>query len=160
MGNFYGGNMFKNYVNAQIKFGTNQDKTPSARLSSLRQEHTNFELNYYLELPNDTKAIREAIAPQVEVAQSVITSVNSAFADKCDDEKRYKQVKAQIKNWEKTLRGSCQQIVAVVNQKGFTPDPTNSSPIAFSTISDSSSRDVSVLDLAAAIITFYNSLGA
>lgn len=106
------------------------------------------------------EAIREAIAPQVEVAQSVITSVSSAFADKCDDEKRYKQVKAQIKNWEKTLRGSCQQIVAVVNQKGFTPDPTNSSPIAFSTISDSSSRDVSVLDLAAAIITFYNSLGA
>lgn len=106
------------------------------------------------------EAIRETIAPQVEVAQSVITSVSSAFADKCDDEKRYKQVKSQIKNWEKTLRGACQQIVAVVNQKGFTPDPTNSSPIAFSTISDSSSRDVSVLDLAAAIITFYNSLGA
>ena len=106
------------------------------------------------------EAIRQAIAPQVEVAQSVITSVGSAFAEKCDEEKRYKQVKTQIKNWEKTLRGACQQIVAVVNQKGFTPEPTNSSPIAFSTISDSSSRDVSVLDLAAAIITFYNSLGA
>ena len=67
MGIFYGGNMFKNYVNAKIKFGTNQDKTPSARLSSLRQEHTNFELNYYLELPNDTKAIREAIEHHVKM---------------------------------------------------------------------------------------------
>lgn len=67
MGNFYGGNEFKNYVNAKIKFGTNQDATPCRRMGSLRKEHTNFEMNYYLELPNDTKAIREAIEHHVKM---------------------------------------------------------------------------------------------
>ena len=36
-------------------------------MGSLRQEHTNFELNYYLELPNDTKAIREAVEHHVKM---------------------------------------------------------------------------------------------
>lgn len=111
--------------------------------------------------PSDPRAaVRQAIEPQLEVATSIIESAATAFQNKCDETKRYKQVKEQIKNWEKTLRGACQQIVAVVQAKNFVPEPTNSSPIAFKTIRECSSRDVSVLDLAAAIITFYNSLGA
>lgn len=111
--------------------------------------------------PNDPReAVRLAIEPQVEVAKSLITSVTEAYKDDCAKTKKFKEMKQQIKNWEKTLRGACQQIQAVVEAKHFDPTPENSSPIAYKTIRHSSSRDLSALDLCAAIITFYNSLGA
>lgn len=104
--------------------------------------------------------IRSSIESGVNIAKSVILeSIPTAFKDNCDKSKKIATMEDQIKNWEKTIRGTCQQIVAVVENKNFIPDKTNCSPRAYKKIRMSDSRDLSVLDLCAAIIVFHNSLG-
>lgn len=103
--------------------------------------------------------VKKSIEPQVDVANSVITSIKDAFEDNCDQSKKIANMEDQIKNWEKTIRGACEQIVITVKNKGLKIDKTICSPRAFKKISNSSSRDLSVLDLCASIIVFFNSLG-
>lgn len=102
--------------------------------------------------------VHNAIEAQVEVANSLISSIEDAFADNCNRSKKMMNMEDQVKNWEKQARGACQQIVSVVENKKFMPDKTNSSPRAYKKIRNSDSRDLSVIDLCAAIIVFYNSL--
>lgn len=107
---------------------------------------------------NPRQAVSEAIKAQVEIASSMIDSIKDAFEDECGQTKKIGNMEDQIKNWEKTIRGACQQIVAVVENKKFVIDKTVCSPRAYKKIQNSSSRDLSVLDLCAAIIVFHNSL--
>lgn len=67
MGVYYGGDAFLNYINKKFKLGVSKEKTPAKRLSTLRQEHTNFELYCYLPLIDDTKAEREALEAHVKM---------------------------------------------------------------------------------------------
>lgn len=104
--------------------------------------------------------IRSSIESGVNIAKSIILeSIPTAFKDNCGKSKKIGTMEEQIKNWEKTIRGTCQQIVSVVENKNFIPDKTNCSPRAYKKIRMSDSRDLSVLDLCAAIIVFHNSLG-
>lgn len=104
--------------------------------------------------------IRSSIESAVDIAKSVILeSIPTAFRNDCEKSKKIATMEDQIKNWEKTIRGTCQQIVSVVENKNFIPDSTNCSPRAYKKIRMSDSRDLSVLDLCAAIIVFHNSLG-
>ena len=65
----------------------------------------------------------------------------------------------QVKNWKKQIRGACDQVVSVVESSGIELTKMNSSPKALTKIKNSTSRDLSVLDLCIAIIVFSNSLG-
>lgn len=103
-------------------------------------------------------SLSESIKPMIEVAESVMLSVNEAFVDKCGGTKKIVNMEDQIKHWEKQIRGACEQIVTTVETKGFIIDKTKCSPRAFKKIKNSSSRDLSVIDLCASIIVFYNSL--
>lgn len=129
---------------------------------------------------NISKAVKEAIKPQVDIAVSTINSLKDAYADNCNNAKELSLMVDQIKNWEKTIRGACQSIVNTVNTKKlFKTDERGEwvkgengkylawngkqmnqvfSPKAFSWIKDNDSRDRSTLDLCAAIIVFYNSI--
>ena len=78
----------------------------------------------------------------------------------------------QIKNWEGTIRGACRTIAATVENKKMIKRNENGKYIAwdgrelkkicsgkaYGMIINEDSRDRSTLDLAAAIIVFYNSL--
>ena len=104
--------------------------------------------------------IRSSIESGVNIAKSIILeSIPTAFKDDCGKNKKIATMEEQIKNWEKTIRGTCQQIVTIVENKDFIPDSTNCSPRAYKKIRMSDSRDLSVIDLCAAIIVFHNSLG-
>jgi hypothetical protein len=104
--------------------------------------------------------IRSSIESGVNIAKSIILeSIPTAFKDDCGKSKKIATMEEQIKNWEKTIRGTCQQIVTIVENKDFIPDSTNCSPRAYKKIRMSDSRDLSVIDLCAAIIVFHNSLG-
>lgn len=105
------------------------------------------------------EAVRQAIEPQVDVANSIISSIKDAFEDNCGRTKKIANMEDQVKNWEKQIRGACQQIVSIVQNKNFMIDKSVCSPRAFKKINHSDSRDLSSLDLCAAIIVFYNSLG-
>lgn len=101
--------------------------------------------------------LHKLMEPQVEIAKQVMTSVSNAYAD--IKTKKYKEMLDQLKNFEKQLRGACQQVIAQANNIGFdTTDNTICSPKAFKTISQYESRDRSVLEMVAAIIVFSNSL--
>lgn len=105
-------------------------------------------------------AIRSSIESGVDIAKSImLESIPTAFKNDCGQTKKIAIMEDQIKNWEKTIRGTCQQIVSIVENKNFVPDSTNCSPRAYKKIRMSDSRDLSVLDLCAAIIVFHNSLG-
>lgn len=104
--------------------------------------------------------IRASIESGVDIAKSIILeSIPTAFKNDCGQTKKIATMEDQIKNWEKTIRGTCQQIVSIVENKNFIPNSTNCSPRAYKKIRMSDSRDLSVLDLCAAIIVFHNSLG-
>lgn len=104
--------------------------------------------------------IRASIESGADIAKSIILeSIPTAFKNDCGQTKKIATMEDQIKNWEKTIRGTCQQIVSIVENKNFIPDSTNCSPRAYKKIRMSDSRDLSVLDLCAAIIVFHNSLG-
>lgn len=103
--------------------------------------------------------VRDAIKAQVEVANSVISSIGTAFDNNCEDTKKFGDMVTQIKNFEKQIRGACQQVVSVVESKGFdAKDKTKCSPVAYKTISNYDSRDLDCVKLSSAIIVFYNSL--
>lgn len=129
---------------------------------------------------NISKLVKDAIKPQVDIANSMIDSLKDAYADNCNNSKELSVMTDQIKNWEKTIRGACQSIVDTVNNKKLFKTNEDGtwvkgengkylawngkqinkvfSPKAFSWIKDNGSRDRSTLDLCAAIIIFYNSI--
>lgn len=119
-------------------------------------------------IKKDKKAeIREAIKPQVEIASSLILTIKSAFDDNMAQTKRMDDAMDQIKSWEQTIHGACEQILQTVEQKdgsidrpdSIVNDSSKCSPKAFNKyIKNYTSRDYGVLQLAAAIIVFYNSL--
>lgn len=99
------------------------------------------------------------LAPEVSVANSVITAIYNSFVNNCDNNKKMKDYFSMVKSWEQQIRGACKQVIAIVEASNF--DTTNTaicSPKAYKTIVNYDSRDRSAIDLAAAIIVFRNSL--
>ena len=117
---------------------------------------------------NMNEIIRDAIKPQVDIANSVITSIDSGFNDTIAQTKRMKDALDQIQSWEKQIHGACEQVVSIVESKdgnidrpeSIVNDSSKCSSMAFNKyIKNYTSRDYDTLQLAAAIIVFYNSLG-
>jgi hypothetical protein len=111
--------------------------------------------------------IRDAIKPQVDIATSVIDSIGTSFDDTISQTKRMKDAIDQIQSWEKQIHGACEQIINTVESKdgsidreeSIVNDSSKCSPMAFNKyIKNYTSRDYSTLELASAIVTFYNSL--
>lgn len=111
--------------------------------------------------------IRDAIKPQVEIASSLILTIKSAFDDEMGQTKRMDDAIDQVQSWEQTIHGACEQILKAVESKDGSIDRPESivndsgkcSPKAFNKyIKNYTSRDYGVLQLAAAIMVFYNSL--
>ena len=111
--------------------------------------------------------IRDAIKPQVEIASSLILTIKSAFDDEMGQTKRMDDAIDQVQSWEQTIHGACEQILKTVESKDGSIDRPESivndsgkcSPKAFNKyIKNYTSRDYGVLQLAAAIMVFYNSL--
>lgn len=99
------------------------------------------------------------ISPEVMVANSVITAIYNSFTNNCDNRKKMNEYFDQVKNWEKQVRGACQQVMSIVEASNFdTTNTANCSPKAYKTIVNYNSRDRSAVDLCAAIIIFRNSL--
>lgn len=116
---------------------------------------------------NIRQEIRDAIKPQVEIADALITTIKDAFADNFDQINRMDDAIEQVQSWEKTIHGACEQILKTVESKDGSIDRPESivndsgkcSPKAFNKyIKNYTSRDYGVLQLAAAIMVFYNSL--
>lgn len=112
--------------------------------------------------------IREAIKPQVDIANSVVTSIEAGFNDTISQTKRMKDALDQIQSWEKQIHGACEQVISIVESKdgnidrpeSIVNDSSKCSSMAFNKyIKNYTSRDYGTLQLAAAIIVFYNSLG-
>jgi hypothetical protein len=114
--------------------------------------------------PSDDSAskrasVAEKIKPQYELAKSVIEGINKAFADDCAKTTKYDTMGDQIKNFEKQIRGACQQTISIVEQEKFDwHDWNNCSPKSFKCITLYDDRDMDVLKLCAGVIVFYNSL--
>lgn len=111
--------------------------------------------------------IREAIKPQVDIANSVIMSIESGFNDTIAQTKRMKDALDQVQSWEKQIHGACEQVLSIVESKdgnvdrpeSIVNDSSKCSSMAFNKyIKNYTSRDYGTLQLAAAIIVFYNSL--
>lgn len=111
--------------------------------------------------------IRDAIKPQVDIVASLITTINDAFHDNLDQTKRMNDAIDQNQSWEQTIRGACEQVIKTVEAKdgdidrpeSITQDSGKCSPKAFNKfIKNYTSRDYGVLQLAQAIMVFYNSL--
>lgn len=99
------------------------------------------------------------LAPEVSVANSVITAIYNSFVNNCDNNKKMKEYFDMVKSWEQQIRGACKQVISIIEASNF--DTTNTaicSPKAYKTIVNYNSRDRSAIDLAAAIIIFRNSL--
>lgn len=116
---------------------------------------------------NIRQEIRDAIKPQVEIADALITTIKDAFADNLDQTNRMDDAIEHVQSWEKTIHGACEQILKTVESKDGSIDRPESivndsgkcSPKAFNKyIKNYTSRDYGVLQLAAAIMVFYNSL--
>ena len=100
------------------------------------------------------KSLRESLADKIkaqkDVAVGIIEGIHSAFQDSCAD---------QIKNFEKQIRGACEQVIAMVEQEKFDwRNWDNCSPKSYDVITKYKDRDFDVLKLSAAVIIFYNSL--
>ena len=111
--------------------------------------------------------IRDAIKPQVDIVASLITTIKDAFDDNLDQTKRMNDAIDQNQSWEQTIRGACEQVIKTVEAKdgnidrpeSITQDSSKCSPKAFNKfIKNYTSRDYGVLQLAQAIMVFYNSL--
>lgn len=99
------------------------------------------------------------LAPEVMVANSIITSIYNSFVNNCNNNKKINEYFEQVKNWEKQARGACQQIISIIEASNFdTKNTAICSPKAYKTIVNYNSRDRSAIDLCAAIIIFRNSL--
>ena len=122
---------------------------------------------------NPRELVREIIKPQAEIATSTINSIKDAYADNCNNTKELSTMIDQIKNWESTIRGACRTIKATVENKKMIKKNENGKYVAWDgrdlkkicsgkaygyIINEDGWRDRSTLDLAAAIIVFYNSL--
>lgn len=116
---------------------------------------------------NIRSEIRDAIKPQLEIATSLILTIKNAFDDNMDQTKHMNDAIDQIQSWEQTIHGACEQIIKTIESKDGSIDRSESivnnsakcSPKAFNKyIKNYTSRDYGVLELAAAIIVFYNSL--
>lgn len=104
-------------------------------------------------------SIAEKIKPQYELAKSVVEGIHNAFADDCGKTTKYDTMGDQIKNFEKQIRGACQQTMTIVEQERFNWHDFNiCSPKSFKCITLYKDRDLDVLKLSAGIIVFYNSL--
>lgn len=104
-------------------------------------------------------SIAEKIKPQYELAKSVVEGIHNAFADDCGKTTKYDTMGDQIKNFEKQIRGACQQTMTIIEQERFNWHDFNiCSPKSFKCITLYKDRDLDVLKLSAGIIVFYNSL--
>lgn len=117
---------------------------------------------------NIRQEIHDAIKSQVDIASALINTIKDAFEDNLDQTKRMDDAIDQIQSWEQTIHGACEQIIKTVESKdgsidrpeSIVNDPGKCSPKAFNKyIKNYTSRDYGVLQLAAAIMVFYNSLG-
>ena len=111
--------------------------------------------------------IRDAIKPQVTIAQNVIQAISTAYNDNCDQTKKMGDMEDHIKSLENQFHGACEQIIKTVEAKdgsvdrpeSIVNDSSKCSPRAFNKyIKNYTSSDYSTLNLCAAIIVFYNSL--
>ena len=109
----------------------------------------------------------QKILEQLEIATSLILTIKNAFDDNMDQTKHMNDAIDQIQSWEQTIHGACEQIIKTIESKDGSIDRPESivnnsskcSPKAFNKyIKNYTSRDYGVLELAAAIIVFYNSL--
>lgn len=99
------------------------------------------------------------LAPEVSVANSVVTAIYNSFVNNCDNNKKMKDYFDMVKSWEQQIRGACKQVMSIVEASNF--DTTNTaicSPKAYKTLVNHNSRDRSAIDMAAALIIFRNSL--
>jgi hypothetical protein len=95
----------------------------------------------------------------MEAAVSIVNGIQTAFQDRCANTTKYDAMGDQIKNFEKQIRGACEQVIAMVEQEKFDwKNWDNCSPKSYSVITKYKDRDFDVLKLSAAVIVFYNSL--
>lgn len=109
------------------------------------------------------KSLRESLADKIkaqkDVAVGIIDGIHSAFQDSCAHTTKYDVMGDQIKNFEKQIRGACEQVIAMVEQDKFDwRNWDNCSPKSYNVITKYKDRDFDVLKLSAAVIIFYNSL--
>jgi len=109
------------------------------------------------------KSLRESLADKIkaqkDVAVGIIDGIRSAFQDSCAHTTKYDAMGDQIKNFEKQIRGACEQVIAMVEQEKFDwRNWDNCSPKSYDVITKYKDRDFDVLKLSAAVIIFYNSL--
>lgn len=132
--------------------------TPQPEQSTAEQPTQSQEVSE--EKPKSSRqALAEKIKPQFEAAKSIVDGVHQAFADNCANTTKYDSMGDQIKNFEKQIRGACQQTISIVEQEKFDwHDWNNCSPKSFKYITLYDDRDMDVLKLCAGIIVFYNSL--
>ena len=109
------------------------------------------------------KSLRESLADKIkaqkDVAVGIIEGIHSAFQDSCAHTTKYDAMGDQIKNFEKQIRGACEQVIAMVEQEKFDwRNWDNCSPKSYDVITKFKDRDFDVLKLSAAVIIFYNSL--
>lgn len=133
-------------------------ETPQSEQSTTEQPTQSQEVSE--EKPKSSRqALAEKIKPQFEAAKSIIDGVHQAFADNCGNTTKYDDMGNQIKNFEKQIRGACQQTISIVEQEKFDwHDWNNCSPKSFKCITLYDDRDMDVLKLCAGVIVFYNSL--
>ena len=109
------------------------------------------------------KSLRESLADKIkaqkDVAVGIVEGIHSAFQDSCAHTTKYDAMGDQIKNFEKQIRGACEQVIAMVEQEKFDwRNWDNCSPKSYDVITKYKDRDFDVLKLSAADIIFYNSL--
>lgn len=137
----------------------NEDHEMEIESPDVQPKHIDDDIETSDDKPNasDKRAVlADAIKPQVEVAKAVLKAIGNSVDDVSN---KMGEQEEQIKNFEKQIRGACQQVVSVVESKSFAPDKHNSSPRAYKFIRHCDSRDTDAIKLAQAIITFYHSLG-
>ena len=111
----------------------------------------------------EPKSLRETLADKIkaqkDVAVGIVEGIHSAFQDSCANTTKYDAMGDQIKNFEKQIRGACEQVIAMVEQEKFDwRNWDNCSPKSYDVITKYKDRDFDVLKLSAAVIIFYNSL--
>lgn len=105
------------------------------------------------------ESLADKIKPQFEAAKSIIDGIHTAFSDSCGNTTKYNVMSEQIKNFEKQIRGACEQVISMVEQSKFNWKDWNiCSPKSYDCITKYKDRDFDVLKLSAAVIIFYNSL--
>ena len=132
--------------------------TPQPEQTTAKQPTQSQEVSE--EKPKSSRqALAEKIKPQFEAAKSIVDAVHQSFADNCANTTKYDAMGDQIKNFEKQIRGACQQTISIVEQEKFDwHDWNNCSPKSFKCITMYDDRDMDVLKLCAGVIVFYNSL--